>query len=125
MVIAISSLLYFIFVIFSHSLDLKRGNIKEPENLNSISNFFHTIDILIKFFIKQVIRRYHFVIHYILFIVLQFFTLIKVGTNYVYNRVRKHFIKKSIENQSHLVYFWDYLKKYKKEMDKEKDLNQK
>jgi hypothetical protein len=123
--IALSSLLYFIFVLFSHSLDLKRQNISDPENLHAVRGFFHTLDILAKFFIKQIVKRYHFIIHYVLFVILQFFTLIKLFTNFVYNKTRKYFIKKSIQNESHLVYFWDYLKKYKKEIDKEKDLSQK
>ena len=123
--LSVSSLTYFIFVVFSHSLDVKRQNIGEIEEGDAIKNFFHTLDILTKFFIKQIVKKYHFIVHYILFCILQFFTLIKLVTNFVYNKTRKYFIKKSIEDQTHLVYFWDYLKKYKKEIDKEKDLSQK
>lgn len=123
--VAIISISTFIFILFSHSIDLKRRNIAEPENLHAVRNFFHTLEVIIKFFIRQIVKRYRFVMHYVLFCILQLFTLIKLGTNFVYNKTRKYFIKKSIQDEGHMVYFWDYLKKYKKEIDKEKDLSQK
>ena len=62
---------------------------------------------------------------YLLHLFVRVLRLFDKFTSFLYVKLRHAFIKNAVKNKSTVPFFWEYLKTYKQEMDREKELAEK
>lgn len=116
------SVLFFVFatiIIFKNYkfLNVFDGDIDERQN--SIKTFLQTLETLLKFTIRKIVRIWKLYFHYFILYILKTIDLINFIFGLFYSKLRNYFISKSTENKALVVHFWRDLKRYKREKDKE------
>ena len=74
-----------------------------------------------KFIIKKIIKYFKFIIQYILHILVRVLYFINILTDKIYAKSRNTFVYSATKNRSSVTHFWNHLKVYKREIDKEKE----
>ena len=62
---------------------------------------------------------------YLLHLFVRVLRLFDKFTSFLYVKLRHAFMKNAVKNKSTVPFFWEYLKTYKQEMDREKELAEK
>ncbi len=122
------SVLFFLFaiiIIFKNYkfLNIFDGDIDEKQN--SVKIFLQTLETLLKFTIRKIVRFWKLYFHYFILYTLKTIDLVNVIFGLIYSKLRNHFISKSTENKALVVHFWRDLKRYKREKDKEESADKK
>ena len=116
------SVLFFVFatiIIFKNYKFLKAFDGDIDERQNSIKTFLQTLETLLKFTIRKIVRIWKLYFHYFILYILKTIDLINFIFGLFYSKLRNYFISKSTENKALVVHFWRDLKRYKREKDKE------
>ena len=113
---------YVFYILFTHYKYLSRQNYEISENYNSFYNFRNTIKVVVKFYLKRVVKLYNFLTHYLVLLAIKGLENLQTLFSIIYKRMINSFLEKSIENKSYVKFFWKDLKKFKKEIDSESDL---
>lgn len=113
---------YVFYILFTHYKYLSRQNYEISENYNSFFNFRNTIKVVVKFYLKRVVKLYNFLTHYLVLLAIKGLENLQTLFSIIYKRMINSFLEKSIENKSYVKFFWKDLKKFKKEIDSESDL---
>ncbi len=101
--------------------ELKRGSIEVVKDDQNIKLFQQYLLYFYKFIIRKITRTYKFMTQYALHIVVRVLYIINILTDKVYAKSRNVFVKNATQNRSTVTHFWDHLKVYKREIDKEQD----
>jgi len=107
------------FIFYKSYKEIISGKTIIDDEYNAIVVFVGTMDSVIQFLIKKVIRMYRFSLHYVVLMVLKSLDILNEFIEKRYQALRARFVSKSIENRAFVVHFWGHLKHYKREMDKE------
>ncbi len=116
------SVLFFVFatiIIFKNYKFLNAFDGDIDERQNSIKTFLQTLETLLKFTIRKIVRIWKLYFHYFILYILKTIDLINFIFGLFYSKLRNYFISKSTENKALVVHFWRDLKRYKREKDKE------
>ena len=113
---------YVFYILFTHYKYLSRQNYEISENYNSFFNFRNTIKVVVKFYLKRLVKLYNFLTHYLVLLAIKGLENLQTLFSIIYKRMINSFLEKSIENKSYVKFFWKDLKKFKKEIDSESDL---
>lgn len=97
------------------------GEVEIVDDYNAVSVFVDTMDSVIKFSIRKVVRGYRFSLHYFVLLILKALDILQVLIEGRYQALRAFFVSRSVENKAFVVHFWGHLKHYKREMDKEEE----
>ncbi len=62
---------------------------------------------------------------YLLHLFVRVLRLFDKLTSYLYIKLRHAFMKNAVKNKSTVPFFWEYLKTYKQEIDREKEISEK
>jgi hypothetical protein len=89
---------------------------------NPHGTFIQTIATVLRFFIRKINRYFNFLIHYLVLLFIKLIELSHILVEIIYSKLRNRFVEKSLEDKSYVKHFWPHLKKFKKEIDSEKDL---
>lgn len=113
------SFLFAAIIIFKNYkfLNVFDGDIDDKQN--SVKIFLQTVETLLKFTIRKIVRLWKLYFHYFILYTLKTIDLVNVIFGLFYSKLRNHFISKSTENKALVVHFWRDLKRYKREKDKE------
>lgn len=112
---------YFIITIYKHYKYLNSDDVEIDENYNSVKFFFATLDHILKVYLRRVAKIYKVYSHYMYLIILKGIDKIQLIMDWIYDKIRGRFVRKSVADKSLVVHFWDHLKNYKREIDKEKE----
>jgi hypothetical protein len=114
---------YAFFLVFSQYRFLSSNDADISKHYDSVAMFFITWDSLLKFFLRRVVKIRKLFSHYAVLSFLKFLDILQNQMQRLYTFIRGYFVKKSIENKSLVVHFWDHLKHYKREIDSEEENN--
>lgn len=116
----------FVIIIYLFLIGYKRSiyNFNHQIVIDDVENknhkyFVKVVKIIIKYFVKRVIKYYNFATHYILFVILKIVNIFNNLGSMFYTKLRDYFIVKSVKDKSYIKFFWKSLKEYKKERDDE------
>lgn len=110
-----------ISIFYKNYKNILAGEVEMIDDYNAVSVFADTMDSVIKFSIRKVVRGYRFSLHYLVLIILKGLDILQFIIENRYQALRAFFVSKSVENKAFVVHFWGHLKHYKREMDKEEE----
>jgi len=75
----------------------------------------------VRFFGRRVKYYLRFTWQYVLHLLVGLTSLASQGSNILYGKIRNKFLSTAIKNKRSVTHFWNSLKKYKREIDQEKE----
>ena len=100
---------------------IKKGLIILDEEFNGPKQVSVTLIAILRFFLRNSIYFRKFIVQYILHLFVIFMSYLDKVTFYFYAKSRNWFVRNAVRNRGTVPHFWNHLKVYKQEMDKEKE----
>lgn len=108
-------------VFFVHYKSYMKGEVVVEDDYNGPAQIKDASIIIIRFAIRKfnIFRKFFF--QYVLHFWVRFLFYIEKSFSYLYIHSRNLFVKSAVKNKNVVPHFWDHLKVYKQEQDKEKE----
>jgi hypothetical protein len=100
--------------------NIATGKIVVDDGYNGPDQVSQTISVIVRYFLKRSIYFRKFCMQYVLHFMVRFMYYIDMFTTYLYAKSRNWFVQNAVKNKGTVSHFWEHLKVYKQEMDKEK-----
>jgi hypothetical protein len=100
---------------------LKNGTILREEGYNGPAQVEATVNATVRYMFRRSIHFRKFLLQYIFHIFVRVTYYVDIWTSYLYAKSRDMFVKNAVRNRGTVPHFWQHLKVYKQEMDKEKE----
>jgi hypothetical protein len=99
------------------------GRVSLEEQFNGHEQVRLAFVVLLRLLLKRLVAWRKFVMQYVLHVWVRFLFYVDQISSYLYAHSRNLFVKSAINNKSSVPHFWEHLKTYKQEIDKEKEEN--
>ena len=100
---------------------IKRGYIIVDENFDGPKQVSITLNAILRYFLRRSVHLRKFVMQYALHIIVRGMFYLDKGFSKLYATSRNMFVKNAVRNRGTVPHFWNHLKVYKQEMDREKE----
>lgn len=100
---------------------IKRGQIYVDENYNGPKQVSTTLNAILRYFLRRSVHFRKFVMQYALHLIVRGMFYLDKCFSKLYAISRDMFVKNAVRNRGTVPHFWNHLKVYKKEMDKERE----
>ncbi len=100
---------------------IKRGYIIVDENFDGPKQVSITLSAILRYFLRRSVHLRKFIMQYALHIIVRGMFYLDKGFSKLYATSRNMFVKNAVRNRGTVPHFWNHLKVYKQEMDKEKE----
>ena len=110
-------------IIALQSYRISSGKITLDPNYNGPGEVSFTLHAIIRYALKRSVYARKFILQYIAHLAVRVMYYIDKVTTFLYAKSRNWFVKNAVRNRGTVPHFWEHLKVYKQEMDKEKDEN--
>ncbi len=100
---------------------VNKGMIVIDPKYNGPGEVSNTLHVIIRMLLKRSVYVRKFMTQYALHLVVRMTYYIDVWTSLLYAKSRNWFVKNAVRNRGTVPHFWEHLKVYKQEMDKEKE----
>ena len=107
-------------IILLQKYRINKGKVIVDETYNGPEQVSVTIHTIIRFVLKKSVHLRKFFTQYIFHIMVRFMYHFDILTTKMYSKSRNWFVKNAVKNKGTVPHFWEHLKVYKQEMDKEK-----
>jgi hypothetical protein len=111
-------------VVLHHGRLLTTGAIVIEDGWNGPEQVRQALIILLRIGLKRLNTVRKFIGQYLLHIFVRALYYIDRITTDLYARARNFFVKSAVQNKASVPHFWEHLKVYKQEIDKEKEENE-
>ena len=119
--VGLLALLASIGVVFWQNLNIKKGKIIVDPEFNGPKQVSIVMHVILRYFIRRSIHFRKFATQYILHIFVRMMYYLDKFSTYLYAKSRDAFVSTAVKNRGTVPHFWNHLKVYKQEMDKEKE----
>ena len=109
------------YMFFANYRAIKKGELEIINDNRNIELFKQYCLVFYKFIIRKIVKAFKFTVQYILHILVRILYFINMLTDKVYAKSRNTFVYSATKNRSTVTHFWNHLKVYKREIDKEKE----
>ncbi|HCC06085.1 TPA: hypothetical protein DEP94_01850 [Candidatus Nomurabacteria bacterium] len=99
---------------------IKRGLIHVDENFDGPKQVSLTLRIILRYFLRRSVHFRKFIMQYALHMIVRVMFYLDKGFSKLYAFSRNMFVKNAVRNRGTVPHFWNHLKVYKQEMDKER-----
>jgi hypothetical protein len=100
---------------------ISKGQISVEDDYNGPAHVQATLLAIIRFFFRRSVYLRKFVLQYVAHVAVRVMYYIDKLTTYLYSKSRNWFVRNAVRNRGTVPHFWQHLKVYKQEMDKERD----
>lgn len=100
---------------------LKKGRIIREEGYNGPAQVSATVNAIIRYLFRRSVHLRKFILQYVFHMFVRVTYYVDIWTSYLYAKSRNMFVKNAVRNRGTVPHFWQHLKVYKQEMDKEKE----
>jgi len=100
---------------------IKRGKIEFDPEYNGPGEVSFTLLAIIRFALKRSVHARKFFLQYVAHLAVRVMYYTDKFTAYMYSKSRNWFVKNAVRNRGTVPHFWEHLKVYKQEMDKERE----
>ncbi len=121
LIIIVIAILAIAFMLFVNYKAIKKEEVEIINDNRNIVLLKQYALVFYKFIIKKIIKYFKFIIQYILHILVRVLYFINILTDKIYAKSRNTFVYSATKNRSSVTHFWNHLKVYKREIDKEKE----
>lgn len=108
-------------IILAQHYRISQGVIVLDETYNGPAEVKATLLTIIRYGLKRSVYIRKFFMQYALHVAVRVMHYIDIATSYLYAKSRNVFVKNAVRNKGTVPHFWEHLKVYKQEMDKEKE----
>ena len=108
-------------VVLLQNLNIKRGNIIIDPEFNGPKQVSIVLHIILRYLIRRSIHFRKFATQYALHLFVRVLYYLDRFSTYLYAKSRDAFVSTAVKNRGTVPHFWNHLKVYKQEMDKEKE----
>lgn len=108
-----------IFVLQARAL--RAGDIDHEEGYNGPAIVVATLHVIVRYVFRRSIHARKFIVQYIAHLAVRVMYYIDKLTTFLYAKSRNWFVQNAVRNRGTVPHFWEHLKVYKQEMDKEKE----
>lgn len=100
---------------------VKKGSVILEEGYNGPLQVSSTLRTVFRYALKRSIHFRKFMMQYFFHTLVRIMHYVDISTSYLYAKSRNWFVKNAVRNRGTVPHFWEHLKVYKQEMDKEKE----
>ncbi len=108
-------------ILVLQSYRVSRGKVTAEEGYNGPAEVSLTLRAIIRYGLKRSVHARKFFIQYVAHLAVRVMYYIDKLTAFLYAKSRNWFVKNAVRNRGTVPHFWEHLKVYKQEMDKEKE----
>lgn len=120
-VLGVISLILSLGVLVLQQYRINTGKIVLDEAYNGPAEVSVTFRIVIRYGLKRSVYFRKFLTQYFFHIMVRVMHYIDIFSSILYAKSRNWFVENAVRNRGTVPHFWNHLKMYKKEMDKEKE----
>ncbi len=99
---------------------VSRGKVTIEEGYNGPAEVSLTLHTIIRYGLKRSVTARKFFIQYVAHLAVRVMYYIDKITAFLYAKSRNWFVKNAVRSKGTMPHFWEHLKVYKQEIDKEK-----
>ena len=103
------------------SYRISHGKITLEQGYNGPAQVSLTLHAIIRYGLKRSVHARKFLFQYLAHLAVRIMYYIDKLTTFLYAKSRNWFVKNAVRNRGTVPHFWEHLKVYKQEMDREKD----
>ncbi len=100
---------------------LRLGRVVREEGFDGPAQVSSTVHATLRYLFRRSIHFRKFILQYVFHIFVRFMYYVDTWSSYLYAKSRDLFVKNAVRNRGTVPHFWQHLKVYKQEMDKEKE----
>lgn len=100
---------------------INKGVIVIDPEYNGPAQVSVTLHAIIRHMLRRSVYARKFFMQYILHVMVRIMYYIDIWSSNLYAKSRNWFVKNAVRNRGTVPHFWEHLKVYKQEMDKERD----
>lgn len=100
---------------------IRHGLLSQDAHYNGPADVSLTLLAIIRYGLKRSVQVRRFLLQYLAHIAVRVMYYIDKITAHLYSRSRNWFVKNAVRNRGTVPHFWEHLKVYKQEMDKERN----
>lgn len=108
-------------ILLYQSFQLSRGKIRVPPGYNGPAQVSTMILVIIRYGLRRSVHFRRFLFQYLAHIAVRVMYYIDKFTAYLYSKSRNWFVRNAVRNRGTVPHFWEHLKVYKQEMDRERE----
>jgi hypothetical protein len=98
-----------------------RGKIQIEPGYNGPAEVSLTLLAIIRYALKRSVMGRKFLLQYVAHLAVRVMYYIDKYTAYLYSKSRNWFVRNAVRNRGTVPHFWEHLKVYKQEMDRERE----
>jgi hypothetical protein len=99
---------------------VKTGSVIREEGYNGPAQVSGTLAVILRYLFKRSVHIRKFVLQYVFHTFVRMTYYLDTWSSYLYAKSRNLFVKNAVRNRGTVPHFWEHLKVYKQEMDKER-----
>lgn len=108
-------------ILILQSYRLSRGKVVVDPHFNGPAEVSLTLHALIRYSLKRSVLARKFFLQYVAHLAVRVMYYMDKFTTFLYAKSRNWFVKNAVRNRGTVPHFWEHLKVYKQEMDREKE----
>lgn len=108
-------------IVFLQFYKIKRGYIQVDPEFDGPKQVSVTLIVILRYFLRRSVHLRKFIMQYALHIIVRVMFYLDKGFSKLYSFSRDKFVKNAVRNRGTVPHFWNHLKVYKQEMDKERE----
>lgn len=108
-------------LIFIQKIKLDKGLIVIEEGFDGHKQVSDMLNTVIRVYLKRSIQIRKLLSQYFLHAFVRILKYVDTFSSYLYAKSRNMFVENAVKNRGTVPHFWQHLKVYKQEMDKEKE----
>lgn len=102
-------------------VQVRQGCIVIDPEYNGPAQVSKTVHTIIRYALKRSVYARKFVTQYFFHILVRIMYYVDKFSTYLYARSRNWFVRNAVRNRGTVPHFWEHLKVYKQEMDRERE----
>lgn len=108
-------------ILVLQSYRISRGKLAVDPEYNGPADVSLTLHAIIRYGLKRSVHARKFFLQYVAHLAVRVMYYIDKLTALLYAKSRNWFVRNAVRNRGTVPHFWEHLKVYKQEMDREKD----
>lgn len=108
-------------ILVLQSWRLSRGKLEYDEEYNGPAMVSFMLLAIIRYGLKRSVYVRKFIFQYLAHLAVRVMYYIDKLTAYLYSKSRNWFVRNAVRNRGTVPHFWEHLKVYKQEMDRERE----
>lgn len=117
----ISAALFAGLILAYQDYQLSRGKIRVSPGYNGPAQVSTMVLVIIRYGLRRSVHFRRFLLQYIAHLAVRVMYYIDKLTAILYSRSRNWFVRNAVRNRGTVPHFWEHLKVYKQEMDRERE----